>query len=455
MRRAASAAFCGTALTALPRLHSQPARLHVSRKGQFAKRIRPTNLLFGDQPLNAFPLVKPNTHTCTPRQVITASAMVLPTLTSLASTGAGIFLLGFIIFIHESGHFLAARWQNIRVKNFSIGFGPKLVSFTPKESETEFTMRMLPLGGYVAFPEHTNITEEGEIEIDEDPDLLQNRPVMDRALVISAGVIANVILAWASIFASVSFVGLPSYVAQEGVNIAAVVDKAGPAALAGFQEGDIIRSVNGREVPKSLQSAAGVAEQIRTSNGNWMEFSVERNSERLSVRVRPRCCAADGSSAMGVQLVPNAIIQRIKPQRPVQAIQTTNSEFWRLSRQTWMGLTSLVGNVRSGSQQLSGPVGVVSMGAELARNDTGALLMFCAVISINLALINSLPLPALDGGQMTFLMIEALRGSPLPMRLQDTINRTALLLFLAFSGVLFFGDLEKLNIAGAIQQLFG
>lgn len=433
-----------------PLSNSAASKIHVATRGQFAKRLRPANLLHGDKPLSS-----PNSTTEQTSQTLTPTATLLASISSIASTGAGIFLLGFIIFVHESGHFLAARLQNIRVKNFSIGFGPKVVNYTPKNSETEFTVRLLPLGGYVAFPEHTTVTESGETKTDDDPDLLQNRPILDRAAVISAGVVANLILAWASIFASVSSVGLPTYVFRPGVTIAQVVDPSGAAAKAGIIEGDVILSVNGNSTPQSLDSASAVAEQIRTSKGKPLTFRIQRGDTVFPLQVRPSCCSPDGSSAMGVQLIPNASVSRIRPKNTLGAFQTTNSEFSRLSQQTWLGLTSIFANFQSSTKQLSGPIGVVSMGADLARNDAAALLTFCAVISINLALINSLPLPALDGGQMTFLIIEALRGTPVSLRVQDAINRTALLLFLAFSGVLFFGDLEKLNIVGVIRKLFG
>lgn len=220
-------------------------------------------------------------------------------------------------------------------------------------------------------------------------------------------------------------------------------------------QGDVFLAVDGEEVPRTLESASIVAERIRNSRGRPIDFRVLRDESQFDLSIRPKCCTPDGSAAMGVQLIPNASITRIRPTTVLKSIRTANREFTRLSSQTWAGLVSIVSNFQKSSQQLSGPIGVVSMGADLARNDTAALLTFCAVISINLALINSLPLPALDGGQMTFLLIEALRGAPVSQRVQEAINRTALLLFLAFSGVLFFGDLEKLNIANAINKLFG
>lgn len=428
----------------------------ICQRGEFVKRVRHATISHatGDAarvPRDAAAAAPGRQST---RQVPTAS--LLASVTQVASTGAGIFLLGFIIFVHESGHFLAARLQGIRVKNFSIGFGPQIFNFSPAKSETEFTVRLLPLGGYVAFPEHATIDEEtGETVVSDDPDLLQNRPLFDRALVISAGVIANVILAWGCIFASVSTVGLPTYNFSPGVNIANIVDTQGTGAKAGVKAGDVILRVDGNEVPKSLDSARVVAEKIRTSGGREMDFRILRGGKEFDMQIRAKCCTPEGNAAMGVQLIPNADVTRVRPPTVLKSVETTNKEFSRLSRQTWNGLTSIVSNFQKSSQNLSGPIGVVSMGADLARNDTAALLTFCAVISINLALINSLPLPALDGGQMTFLLIEALRGAPVSLRVQDAINRTALLLFLAFSGVLVFGDLEKLNILSAIQKLFG
>ncbi|PXF43121.1 hypothetical protein BWQ96_07155 [Gracilariopsis chorda] len=385
-----------------------------------------------------------------------SASLVAPSITAIASTGAGVLVLGFIVFVHECGHYLAARWQNIRVKNFSIGFGPKLFSFTPKHSETEFSIRLLPLGGYVAFPEHVVEDEEsGEQKVLDDENMLQNRPILDRAVVISAGVIANLILAWSAVFTSTAVIGVPTYMYAAGVRVENVVDAGGAAARAGIRAGDVIVAVNGKAVGASLESASHVAAQIRNSKGQALHLGVLREQQSVQIRVEPKCCLPDGSSVMGVQLNALAAVKRERPANVVQTVRSSNREFWRLCRQTWQGLVSTVGNFEESSKNLSGPIGVVSMGAQLARNDSWALLTFCAVISINLAVINALPLPALDGGQMVLLVVEGLKGSPVSLRVQEAINRSALLLLLAFSGALFVGDLERLHVLGAIQQLFG
>ncbi|CAN8068540.1 unnamed protein product [Agarophyton chilense] len=290
--------------------------------------------------------------------------------------------------------------------------------------------------------------------VSDDADMLQNRPLLDRAIVISAGVVANLVLAWSSIFASMSLLGVPLYSFERGVKIEKVVDANGAAAAAGIQAGDIIVGVDGKQLLDSVDSSAQVAEYIRTSNGRDILFGIERNNSTIQVLVTPKCCTRDGSSLMGVQLNSRITMQRNHNASLLNVVRSTNNEFTRLCTQTWNGLRATVSNFEQSSKNLSGPIGVVSIGAQLAREDAAALFTFCAVISINLAVINALPLPALDGGQMVLLAVEFVRGTPVSLRIQDAINRTALLLFLAFSGVLVVGDLERLNIVAALQQLF-
>lgn len=363
-------------------------------------------------------------------------------LGTLPSFSIGIAVLGFIVFVHEAGHFLAARVQGIKVDNFSLGFGSPLVEWKSKDGIT-FSLRALPLGGYVAFPEKTKVNEEtGEEEESDDPDLLQNRPLLDRAIVISAGVIANIILAWTSLFISVGTVGVPKYDFKPGVTLQTLVDSNGPGANAGLRGGDVILKVDGEEVQSTLGSAGAVADLIRTSNGRELSFTVSRNDGTTVIKVRPSC-AANGNCAMGVQLVPNVSVARERPPTFPLLIRTTNDEMARLTSQTLSGLLSIVTNFKQTASQLSGPIGVVSIGADIARNDASALLTFVAIISINLAILNSVPIPALDGGQMVFLLIEGLRGAPVPLKLQNALNTTAFLMFFGLSGVLLIQDVTR------------
>eukprot|EP00188_Purpureofilum_apyrenoidigerum_P004636 Plantae.Rhodophyta-Purpureofilum_apyrenoidigerum.ctg53739.p1 GENE.Plantae.Rhodophyta-Purpureofilum_apyrenoidigerum.ctg53739~~Plantae.Rhodophyta-Purpureofilum_apyrenoidigerum.ctg53739.p1 ORF type:complete len:397 (-),score=62.17 Plantae.Rhodophyta-Purpureofilum_apyrenoidigerum.ctg53739:160-1278(-) len=371
---------------------------------------------------------------------------------------AGLGVLAVTILVHEAGHFLAARSRGIRVENFSVGFGPKILSYKPKNSETEFTLRGVPLGGFVAFPNPNAPATAERIStapIDpEDPSLLQNRPIGDRALVLSAGVIANIILAWSSLFVSTTAFGVPSINFQEGALVTKLADENGNAARAGMQAGDVILRVNGEEIKPCATAAADVAGTIRNSNGRMMRMEVRRGNEILNMKLHPKL-TANGESVLGIQLRTQAEIVRQRPDNMSKAIEITNNDFIKVTKNTWHGLSSLVTNFKQNAGQVAGPVGVVSMGADLAKNDSAALLAFCADISINLAIMNSLPLPALDGGQMFFLIAEAARGSPVSSKVQNAVNQTAIFMFLAFSGFLLFGDIEKLKLLQGLQHLLG
>eukprot|EP00179_Madagascaria_erythrocladioides_P018394 CAMPEP_0198337814 /NCGR_PEP_ID=MMETSP1450-20131203/31439_1 /TAXON_ID=753684 ORGANISM="Madagascaria erythrocladiodes, Strain CCMP3234" /NCGR_SAMPLE_ID=MMETSP1450 /ASSEMBLY_ACC=CAM_ASM_001115 /LENGTH=450 /DNA_ID=CAMNT_0044042651 /DNA_START=38 /DNA_END=1390 /DNA_ORIENTATION=+ len=377
------------------------------------------------------------------------TSSIAASVTSLSSTATGLSILAGVIVFHELGHYLAARAQGIRVKNFSVGFGPKLLSYTPPSSETEFTLRLIPFGGFVAFPDASEFDEEtGEERQLDDPNLLQNRPVLDRIIVISAGVIANVILAWSAIFASVAVVGTPQTSLLPGTVVSQVSDAAGPAARAGIRVGDIVLSVDGEKVPANPSSAFNVASTIRSSGGKTLNLEVQRDNEIFPVKVAPKCCTPSGDALLGVQLSTRAEVVRVKTDNPLKTITQTNKEFGRIFNQTITGFSQFVTNFQRQASNVTGPIGVVSMGADIARNDTNGLFIFMAIISMNLAVINSVPLPALDGGQFAFLLIEAAMRSPVPQKYQNAINQTFLALLLFLSVELLVKDVSKLTSFG-------
>jgi len=369
-------------------------------------------------------------------------------LIQFTSVLGGLAVLALVIIVHEAGHFLAARLQGIRVKNFSIGFGPSFLSYKPENSETEFSLRLIPLGGFVSFPEETVKDEStGETQRLSDPNLLSNRPVGQRAIVVSAGVVANIFFAWISLFTSISLFGVAEPSFSPGALVVNIRNLDGPASQAGLQPNDIIVELQGEAIPASGMSAKQVADDIRSSGGKVLQVTVKRGDEYRHIQVKPECCNSKGEATLGgVELIPNMKIVRQRPSSIWNSVQFTNSEFTRFTSQVVGGLYRLITNFRQSSNGLAGPIGVVSMGAELARNDAASLFSFAAAISINLALINALPIPALDGGQMIFLLWEAIRGVPVSLRVQDAVNRTALFLFLVASGFLVLGDLDRLHI---------
>ncbi len=352
---------------------------------------------------------------------------------------AAIAVLAVLIVVHELGHFAAARFQGIRVNRFSIGFGPTLVKY--QGSETEYAIRAFPLGGYVGFPDDD---PDSEIPLD-DPNLLRNRPVFDRAIVISAGVIANLIFAYFLLVAQVATVGIQDI--QPGLAIPSI-EPASAAMEAGMKSGDIILAVNDTSLDDFPEATDFFIKKIQNSPNQPLRFTIERNDETLSVTVTPKS-NDQGQGKIGVGLIPN--IQLKKSQGFFDAFTYSADAFQNLATLTAKGFWQLVSNFQENAKQVAGPVKIVEYGASIAQNNAGNLFQFGALISINLAIINILPLPALDGGQLTFLMVEGLRGKPLPNKLQEGIMQTGLVLLLSLGVFLIVRDTVNLAF---FQELF-
>jgi len=343
-----------------------------------------------------------------------------------------IAVLAILILVHELGHFMAARVQGIHVNRFSIGFGPVLWKYQGKQ--TEYALRAIPLGGYVGFPDDD---EESNIPAD-DPNLMRNRPIMDRAIVISAGVIANFVFAYLVLLVMTISVGIGT-VDQPGVRITKILDANAPAAVSGLQAGDIVLSANGTKFDTSLTTLDRFQTLISKNANQNVDLQVMRNGKLLEVPILPD--GESGKGRIGVRLDFTGKPHRRSVTNIGEAFDNATQSFERLVVMTVQGLKQLATNFQNTASQLSGPVAIVAMGSELVKSDAAALFDFTAIISINLAIINILPLPALDGGQLVFLLIEALRGGkPLPEELQNNVMQGGLVILLGLGVVMIFKD---------------
>lgn len=359
---------------------------------------------------------------------------------------APIAVLAVLIFVHELGHFMAARVQNIHVNRFSIGFGPILMKY--QGSETEYALRGIPLGGFVGFPD-----EDPESTIPrDDPDLLSNRPILDRAIVISAGVIANLIFAYFLLVAQVGLIGIPEFSYSPGVSVPEVATNVSSAAQrAGIQANDVIISVEGERFKPGQQAIQDLISEIQSHPNQPLDLEVKRGDQIIPIEVTPEA-SNDGTGRIGVQLTHNRDVVRRRADGLVEAFSSGANEFQRIIGLTVSGFGQLISNFSQTAEQLSGPVGIVAIGADIARSDAGDLFQFAALISINLAFINILPLPALDGGQLAFLLIEAIRGKPLPSRLQEGVMQTGLMLLLGLGIFLIVRDTANLGWVRSLLQ---
>ncbi|MEY2979747.1 MAG: RIP metalloprotease RseP [Prochlorotrichaceae cyanobacterium] len=353
--------------------------------------------------------------------------------------------LALLVVVHEMGHFLAARLQGIHANRFSVGFGPVLLKY--QGSQTEYALRAFPLGGFVGFPD-----DDPDCPFPpDDPNLLRNRPVLDRAIVISAGVIANLIFAYTVFVLQFAWVGVPDgFHYEPGVLVPQVISHEAPAGRAGIQPGDIIVAVNGEELTATEASRNRLVQIISESPEQPLQMVLDRNDQFLSVTVTPERNEGD-VGRIGVALLPNGNLLYRRPQGPLEVFRLSSKQFQGLVQQTVGGFVRLVSNFGETAPQIAGPVKIVEWGANIAQNDTNGLIAFAALISVNLAVINILPLPALDGGQLVFLLIEGAFGKPLPARLQENVMQTGLVLLLGLGIFLIIRDTVQLPI---LQRFF-
>jgi RIP metalloprotease RseP len=226
---------------------------------------------------------------------------------------------------------------------------------------------------------------------------------------------------------------------QPGVRITKILEPNAPAAISGLQAGDIVLSANGTNFDTSLNTLDRFQTLISKNANQNVDLQVMRDGKMLQVPILPD--GESGKGRIGVRLDFTGKPHRRAVKNLAEAFDNATQSFERLVVMTVQGLKQLATNFQNTASQLSGPVAIVAMGSELVKSDAAALFDFTAIISINLAIINILPLPALDGGQLVFLLIEALRGGkPLPEELQNNVMQGGLVILLGLGVVMIFKD---------------
>jgi len=350
-----------------------------------------------------------------------------------------ITVLGFLIFFHEMGHFLAAIIQGIYVDGFSIGFGPSIIQ--KKYKNITYSLRAFPLGGFVSFPD-----EELNSIDPADQNLLKNRPIFQRVIVISAGVFANLILAYTILIVNVITIGIP-FDPEPGILVLATQPEKA-ASLAGLETGDKILGIENNTLGVGDQAVSTLVQKIQNSSEIPLSIKIERDGIFKDLTLVPK--NVDGKGTIGAQLQPNIRKDTQKTKNVFELFKYSNKEFSSLLVKTIQGYKGLITNFASTAQQLSGPVKIVEIGAQLSQQGGTGILLFAALISINLAVLNSLPLPLLDGGQLVFTLIEGFRGKPVPVKVQMVVTQSSFFLLVGLSVLLIIRDTSQLLI---VQRL--
>ena len=351
-----------------------------------------------------------------------------------------ILMLGILVMVHEGGHFFAARLMKIDVTEFSMGFGPKLFGWKSKKHDTQFSVRVIPFGGYCAF-----VGDETDMDNIEDPRAFAKQNVWKRMFTVLMGPMMNLLLAFvvATVFywcAGVQMpVGLEPVITEVEIN--------GPAYNAGLRDGDTILAINGQDVQKDDLELTGVTEAIAA----WKEgdaplgMTVRRGEEgeTLTLEMTPFWDEAENRYRVGVMIGGRYIMEDLTLTLP-QAV----GESWNLcvyaSGAILSALKDLV-TTGAGLDQTAGPVGVVKLVSEETQaGGFSSYIQLMVLISINLGLMNLLPIPGLDGSRLVFGLIEAIRGKPVPQKIEGTIHLCGMALL--FAVLIFFTFRDVMGI---------
>jgi regulator of sigma E protease len=359
-----------------------------------------------------------------------------------------LIILFVLILVHEFGHFITAKWAKIRVDEFAIGFPPKIFSW--KRGETQYSLNLLPFGGFVKiFGE--NPAESEEEKKAENADLsrsfgAQSRWVQSGVLV--AGIFFNALLAWV-LFSTSYMIGLPTSsqsVFAEGLRDTklAILDvaKGSPANVAGLEAGDRILAVSSDGENMTELKTDAFRAFVQEHKDGFIDISYERVGETRSVLITP-ASVPDGGYAVGIMIDEIGIIKLSPPEAIWQGLKTTGS----LSYLTIASLSDLISGMFNGKSEISsltGPVGIVGMVGEASKFGFAYLLSFAALISVNLAVLNLMPFPALDGGRFLFVIIEGIRGKAIKPIVANTVNLIGFAILIILMLVVTYHDIARL-----------
>lgn len=325
-------------------------------------------------------------------------------MTTFLSILAALLLLSVFVVVHELGHYLAGRALGFTVLEFAVGMGPAL--FKKEKNGITYSLRAFPIGGMCRF--------YGEDEEAKDGRSFASHAVWKRIIVVVAGPLMNVLAA--ILFAAATLMGYGVYVDIPTISEISGIET--PAAQAGLKEGDIIYAING----KTIETFAEVSDLILTATGDEMVITVKRGGELVELTLRDFYNEAEGRNFIGITYGYGRERYGL-----FRALGASFEYVWDLIVEMLRFLGSIfTQGVKKGD--IVGPVGTVSLIGEAVRTGFEVVLRMAVLISVNLAIMNLLPLPALDGGRLVFLIIEAIRRKPVPPEKEGIVHFVGLLL---------------------------
>jgi regulator of sigma E protease len=355
-----------------------------------------------------------------------------------------IILLSVLIFVHELGHFLAARITGVGVLKFSLGFGPKIIG--KKIGETEYVLSWIPLGGFVKLLGESG-TEELSPEDEKRSFYKQTR--WKRMLIILAGPVFNFFLALV-IFNIVSMYGLPNLTADVGE-----VQNESAAFEAGMMNGDKIITIDGQKV----MFWEDIKPIIAVGKGKEMEIAVQRGAEKKLLLIKPRLSKSknifgEEESAYLIGVSPAGKTTIVK-RNPWDAVIVSVEKTWYISKLTIISVVKMLEGVIS-PRTLGGPIFIAQVAGAQVKEGIIPFILFMAILSINLGVINLFPIPVLDGGHIFFYLIEIVTRKEISVKVREISQQIGFVILLMLMLFVIFIDIERLNfkVVNDIMKIF-
>ena len=344
-----------------------------------------------------------------------------------------IIVLGVLIFFHEFGHFLIARLFGVGVEKFSLGFGPRLIG--RKVGITDYRISAIPLGGYVKM-----VGEEPDAEIDPEdiPLSFTHKHVAKRMLIVAAGPVFNILLAVIIFFGI--FLVSGTFILKPSVGS---VKQGSPAFAAGIEKGDLITAINESAI-NSWDEMAGI---INSSNGQKIKLTVHRGESSRNFFLAPEQVTTQNIFGEDVQRYIIGITAAgetySKDMNLFQAFSESLIQTYKVTELMVVIIVKLISGDIS-TDTIGGPIMIAQMAGDSAKAGIGNLIFFIALISVNLAIINLLPIPVLDGGHLLFFSIEAIKGRPVSTKVREIAQQVGLFFLILLMVLVFYNDISRI-----------
>jgi regulator of sigma E protease len=347
------------------------------------------------------------------------------------SIGAALVGLGVLIVFHEFGHFLFAKLSGVGVLTFSVGFGPKL--WKKKIGETEYALSAFPLGGYVKMVGEDPGEEVSPAEIERS---FAHKGLLKRIAIVAAGPGFNLLLAVILLMIVFLFYGVPVLLSQVGG-----VETGSPADRAGIQKGDVILALNGRAVKEWEELSQG----IKQSDGKPLVVQIRRQSKDLTLTIQPM--KREGRNIFGEKrdewIIGISSRVSVEKGKPGLAIIKAFQQTYDYAKLTLLALSKMITGEVS-PRNLGGPILIAQMAGQQAQEGLGSFLPFVAILSINLGVLNLLPIPILDGGHLLFFLVEMVIGRPVALRHREMAQQVGLFLLMLLMIYAFYNDIARI-----------